>query len=239
MIYYILTAAATAQNKKIMYTFIQKIDNEDYRPNPILAISNEIETLNIADTYDQFGQTVGHENAGDYHFDNSYSSACDDCAEAIIDHFKEVNSVTFDDYDVSTLYLKNGGEINSCDYDNFSDDEEYNKTLQLIIDINDFIENWRKENETFTKCEGFDYWNGHNWRTVVTAIDFGEAEYEIITENADKMNKAIENCKFIEETLGKEYYETEDFWIIRSAWQGDFESYQLFSKSDYDFEDLK
>ncbi|MDA3614744.1 hypothetical protein [Polluticaenibacter yanchengensis] len=203
------------------YIFIKNINNEGYKPTPILAISKEIETLNLADTYGNYGQVIGHYDAADYHFDNSASSAIKDCNFALVDAglIVNVDEISFVDMGKDTFHVDDlYGANENCDKEK----------------INEFVKTWRKENESLTEVKGFDYWDGHNWKTIITATEFGEPEYEIISEKSEEMNQAIEDCEFIEETHGKKYFQSEHYWIVESAWQGDFEDYQLFPKSDYE-----
>jgi len=202
-----------------MYTFLRENNYDSYAPQPILAISNEIETLKLAETYDRFGQQVGHTNAGDASIKNTdYTGTYYDLLDAVRGRFEISEDIDFD-IDVYNLTAE---EINV-------DPSE----------LKSFCEKWCEENESFNEVKGFDYWDGHNWKTVITGCEFGEPTHVIVSENADEMNEAIETCEFIEETHGKQYFESEKYWIIQSAWQGDFESYQLFSKSEYDFDDIK
>lgn len=200
-----------------MYTFIQKIDNKDYRPNPILAISNEIERLKVSETYNGYGQTVGTYLTGD-------------SLEFLSEKSVEIAQKISDEQEAE--YMFSVGEIING-YDN----------SDVFNEIYDAVKRDCTENEDFAEyyetCDGFNYWDGSNWKTVVVWREYSESDYEVIENDTEKMNDAIENRKFIKETHGKEYYESENFWIIQSNWYGDFESYRLFSKSDYDFDDLK
>lgn len=200
-----------------MYTFIQKIENENGRTNPILAISNKIERLKVSETYNFYGQTVGTNLTGD---------SLEFLSQKAVEIAQKISDEQEADYKFAVGEIING-------YDNSDVFNDIYEAVKIDCNVNeDFA-------EYYETCNGFNYWNGHNWQTVIVWSENGEPDYKVIEEDSEKMNEAIENCEFIEETLGKEYYETEDFWIVRSAWQGDFESYQLFSKSDYDFEDLK
>src|SRR5690606_3803502 len=110
-------------------------------------------------------------NAGDYSLHNSCSDAENDCILAIEEKFN-ISNVEIGDYEGFCITQFNG--VDCEDYDNFilaeedyeltNEDEEYNKTLQLIIDVNEFIETWRSENEVSYEVEGFDYWDGSNWK---------------------------------------------------------------------------
>lgn len=56
------------------FTFLKaKYDGSEDSDSVFVIDNDRIKTLNLADTYDRFGQLVGHENAGDHHPDNQYS----------------------------------------------------------------------------------------------------------------------------------------------------------------------
>src|SRR5690606_23902608 len=118
------------------YVFLKKADDSE---DVYYAIDSvKIETLNLCDTYTQFGQRVGHTDAGDYHPDNSYSPAYEECLKAVAEKFV-VND--------------------------FEDDPGNLKEIQA------FVTAWIEENQNLENCEGFTYWNGHNWQTIITACE--------------------------------------------------------------------
>jgi hypothetical protein len=212
------------------YIFLKETDGE----NIYYAISPErIETLNVADTYDSYGQQVGHYNAGDYHFDNSESSCQDDCCKAIQEKFQV--GVCLDGEMVSSI-----DNEEADDYQNFIevDDEgadEHNKMVQLIIDINEFISEWREENESLNTCQGFNYWDGHNWKTVITSFEYdGYPSHEIIDDEEliQSLNQAIESKEYVKSGFGFEEYEFEDWKIIDSHFEGTWAAYEITEKEE-------
>ena len=204
------------------FTFIKE-RNTGNRFDVILAISNEIETLNLFETYDKFGQQIEHTNACDYAISNyEAKEAYNELISAIRDNFKISENVYF--------------EIDTYSLESY----ELEKLNINPEELKKFIENWCKENEVHNTVKGFNYHNGQNWQTVVTNSDFSEPSHDIVTENNDLMNQEIEDSIFVEESHGKRYYESENYFIIQSAWQGDFESYQLYDKKNIEsIEDLK
>ncbi len=199
------------------YTFLKEKTFGEDLATPILAISNKIETLNLSDTYDRYGQEVGHYNAGDYHFDNSDSDAIRDCNTALVNagllnNSDEISWV----YDSPTAFVDDVyGENEGCDKDA----------------ITEFAEQWREDNEYLTKVSGFNYWDGHNWKTVVTSCDFNEPSHDVM--EIDGMNEELETMSFVEKGNGKDIYETENYWVVESFFSDHFEKYELYPKSEF------
>jgi len=202
------------------YIFLTENFNEGTKRYFAIS-SDKIETLNLSETYDGYGQTVGHYNAGDYHMDNSEGSAVMDCTKAISEKFE---------IDMDNIHIiDNDGEfeIEAGEGEEYSFDEN---------EVNSFIKEWRKENESLTEVKGFDYWDGHNWKTVVTGCDFGEPSHEIVNDELTKeLNEAIENMSFEKEGFGCKVYTYENWVIIDSNWQGTWASYELMKVEDYGY----
>lgn len=193
-------------------------------PETFYAIpESKIENLEVWSTYDQFGQIIGHENAGDYHFDNSY---CDllivDCKKAISEKFGiDVEKITIVNMGGSDFIIEPG------------DGEEHGFNESQV---NKFIEEFRKENESLTMCKGFSYWDGHNWKTVITEIDNSDAEWEIVSDEkliAD-LTKAIEEKEFESEGFGEKIYEGNGYKVIDNYCQGSWDMYRLIPADEFE-----
>lgn len=207
------------------YIFLK--ENFSEGPDRYFAISKEtIETLNVADTYDNYGQLIGHHDAEDYHIGNSESSATRDCLQVVTQKFDLNNSeeiliveVDDDDFMVDDLYGEN---------------QQFN-TEETKSEINAFIKEWRKENENLNACEGFTYWDGHNYKTITTSADFGETSHSLVKDDelTKELNEAIDNLSFEKEGFGCKIYTHEDWVIIDSQWQGTWAAYELMKADDY------
>jgi len=217
-----------------MSNYIFLTENFSEGPNRYFAISKEkIETLNVSETYDPHGQQVGRENAGDYSIENSYSDAEHDCLKALKLHFNLTSKVNdFDTPDsVDFLSIDSGLSISIDTNIDESEIENWNEHK-----INEFITTWEEENSTYETCEGFTYWDGHNFKTAVTSCDFGEPSHIICDEELTKeLNEAIENMSFEKEGFGCEVYTHENWVIIDSQWQGTWASYELMKVEDYGY----
>lgn len=214
------------------YTFIKRAHSENY-PNPILAISAEIEELKLHETYDQFGQLVGHDNAGDYSIYNQYSYADADCLKELIEHFQITSQAN--DYnnpdDVDFLSIDSDCEIHIT-----LNIEEYEIENFDRAKINEFIAKWEEQNADYNTVKGFNYWDGSNWRTIVVEDHVWDSPTHEIIAN-DTLESEIHSKEWIKDEFGKVIYESKNYWIIDNLTQGSFASYELYSKKEYDLED--
>lgn len=191
------------------YSFIKKANVEAGIENPWLAINvDRIETLNVSDCYDSNGQQIDPYSAGD-----TLSLLTTAAVEVANKVSKE------EDYD----FTYNINEIISA-----PDGGPYDEIVKAL-EKSELIESTDYAFEKQT-VKGFNYWNGHNWRTVAVESDNNEPEYELCDDQdlIDRMNKAIEECEYSSECRGFTYFEHPDFSIKKSAFQEDFEDYQIF-----------
>jgi hypothetical protein len=206
-----------------MTNYIFLTENFNEGPTTYYAISaDKIETLNLFETYDQHGQKVGHTNAGDYHLDNSDGTyAMQDCIKAINEKF----GIGLNDVDVTII--KNGEEF-EVDHNDMGWNES---------EVNDFIKEWRKENESLTEVEGFTYWDGRNWKTITTSVDDGEPSHEVVSDEklVAELHDAIENKSFEVSGFGCDVYSHDQWAVIDSNWQGTWASYEIMSMIDYEY----
>lgn len=203
------------------YIFLTENNNEG--PTTYYAIpSDKIETMNLCDTYDRNGQKIGHTNAGDYHLSNSEGVAITDCTKAISEKFG---------IDIDNIHFVNEG------LDEFTieagDGEEYGFDESAV---NAFIKEWREENESLVEVEGFDYWDGHNWKTVTTSVENAEPTHSIVDDEAlvAELNKSIWYKIFKKSGFGCEVFSHEDWVIVVSNWQDTWAAYDIMSIKDYE-----
>ena len=178
---------------------------------------SRIETLKVFETYANHGEQVGHYYAGDYSIFNSASSAAFDCQDAINQKFGVVALI-----DDGLVQI-----IDNVDVDySFDTDSEFD---ELTKDINNFIIEWEKQNSNYSKVKGFNYFDGHNWKTVTTCADFGETSHSIIEDEdlIGELEKAIEEMEFVESGYGKEEYEGNGYAIIKTQFESDWSEYTL------------
>lgn len=197
------------------YVFLKKADDSEdvyYAIDPA-----KIETLNLFETYDGFGQQVGHYNAGDYHPDNSASPAVQDCLNAIAEKFGiDTDGIEF-----------RGDEI------------EFEGVPDNVAAIRDFVSSWIADNASIGTCEGFTFWNGHNWQTVIVSAEWDEGAITHTVINDDKLiselSEALENRSFVKEGFGEKIYKSDNgYYVIDSYVQGTWASYVIVPAAEYE-----
>jgi hypothetical protein len=192
------------------YQFITANNEENRRGIVYLAISQEIETLAMSDTYGNYGQQVSPVDAGDY---------CELLTENAVKVANEYNQ----ENDIDDVHVI-GDIINAYDnhylYDHIS-------------------ENCADADLEFQKSglKGFNYWDGSNWATVSVDADYGDTSHKLIEDEEliQKLNKAIQDMEFVKEGFGKQTFKTDEYVIIQSQFADAFESYKIFPISEHEF----
>jgi len=206
-----------------MYTFIK--ENEETRdtttPECYLAITDDtIESLIYADTYGDFGQIVGADNAGD-------------SIELTSDKTKSILKEVETDTDSEAILE------NDCLVQAYNNKNDLYETLLERLQEECSDEDYTLMQE---EVQGFTFWNGSNHETVITSFDNLDYNptHEEINENSliDELNEAIENCEFVKEGFGRKIYETEKYWIEENYCEGHFESYAIYNKENVDLEEI-
>lgn len=155
---------------------------------------SNFETVNLCDCFDNYGQIIGCYGAKCYSFDNSDSDAAKDCLRELYEHF----GIEYSDDDLL-----------------FSIEEVLNGENDLLVEvdeekINEFIKNWKENNETHTEVDAWTYWDGRNYRTVILQSDFGfEDVREIDDEKQDAILSELPENPYTEKPV--EQLETENF----------------------------
>lgn len=204
------------------FIFLTEADSEG--PVKYFAIDAEkIETLNEFETYDRYGQTVGHENAGDYHIDNQYCSAKQDCIAAIEEKFGvDVNIDTHN----QVVEVIDNTEVDEW----ISEQTDPAVAGELISEINTFISEWAEENQTLTTCKGFNFWDGSNWATVVVQREHTDnVSHEILDDEEliKELNQAIEDKEYVKSEFGKEKYQSGNWAIVDNHCQGSWATFEI------------
>jgi len=199
--------AANGHKSKIMYAFIKSKDSE--RNNPILAISCEIETLAMSDTYGNYGQKVSPSDAGDY------------CLLLTQNAVKVANE-----------YNEQNDNENS-----YVIDDVINAYEDRYL-YNNLSESCKEGDLEFYKAtlEGFNYYDGNNWATVSVDADFGETSHTFVKDEEliKKLNEAIESKEWVNDGFGTKTYQTDEFIIIDNFCQGHFESFEIYERDEYE-----
>ena len=204
------------------YTFRTKSYEESGESTYYAISPDRIKTLQVAATYNAYGQQIGSYDAGDYALDNSGCDAKADCETAIFEKFNLKVSV---DTDVKTVET-----VGDDDADEWVSESEIENAETLISEMNAFISKWCAENENMTTCKGFDYWDGSNWKTITVEFEFhGEPSHKVV-EDEDliaELNNAIQNKEFLKDGFGYKEYAHEGWVVTASQFQGSWAAYTL------------
>lgn len=155
---------------------IRKKDSEDDRM--FIADQDDFEWQNLSKCYDEFGQQIGEENAGDYCLENGY---CTDLREKF---FSDLKAAGFEVEEES-------------DIDDFTDSKDEK--------VQKFVESWREENESHVQALAWNYFDGNNWRNVILDDDASgfESNYEEVeSKEAKEILKAFDGVEFGEHECG-------------------------------------
>lgn len=170
--------------------------------------SRDIEKTNVHDCYDDAGQRIDEESAGDYSLFNTY---CDDIFSNMVEAGEKKFGTAFRDMklDYSDLTIINSEEIG------LSDKEK---------EINEFIQKYEDENASYTECEAINFWDGRNYRSIIIGDETVCGEYHYADDElAEKILKEysqIESPDF-REGFGLSKIESGEFVFGFSQYQND------------------
>lgn len=170
--------------------------------------SNDIEKINVHDCYDNYGQKIDEEGAGDYSLFNTY---CDGIFSSMVEAGEKIFGSAFRDMamDYSDLTILNPEEIG------LSDKEK---------EVNEFIKKYEDENASYTECEAINFWDGHNNRSIIIGDETVCGEYHYaddeLTEKILSEYSKIESPDF-REGFGLSKIECGEFIFGFSQYQND------------------
>lgn len=185
---------------------------ENYKQGPVIyfaIIEDKIETLNVSDTYAEYGQTIDASDAGD---------GLELLTQDAIFRMNKEHELRIGD----VVYAYNNQER----YTDILDALEASEKLIEGVDYVLFRET----------LKGFNYHDGSNWKTVTVAADNGESSHSIL-ENEELvkiLNEAIENREYEREGFGKKIYFGGDYVVIDNYCHGAWASFEVMSKEDFE-----
>lgn len=198
-----------------MSNYIFLIDKNRESETVYFAIDAEkIEILNESDTYDNYGQSVSPEDAG-----NSIGLLSQKAVDIANKAYHD-NHAEYDDTEV-LQHFSIGDFLSAYEHKEYSDVLS-DKDLKIGEDYSEY----------FPTCKGFNYWDGSNWKTIVVEREHGETDFEILDneELTEELNQAIQNKEFVEDGFGRKIYETEQYEIEYNYCQGTWASYYVTEK---------
>jgi hypothetical protein len=199
------------------YLFLtSKHEEENNNINVYYVVNaDRIETLYMSDTYAEHGQSVGADDAGDSLTLNGQKAV-----------------------EFANEFLKNNDEDEILSVGDVV--SAYEAYLLYIAIVNSDLQ----EGEDFTNhkitCKGFNYWNGHNYGSIIVSNDFdeGHISHEIVDdeETISFLNEILQEALKgdYEEGFGERIYtvikDDSVYEVVESSWQGRWENYRIFKK---------
>lgn len=153
------------EDKKLKVIVSKWDNNEMY-----IIAADVVKKVNLHDCYDQDGQQLDAEAAGDYSLKNCYCYSMENEMKA---KGVEIFGESFSDmeYDKNDLTIDNAEEIGL---------KEKEK------EINDFISKFEEDEANYIECEAIQYWDGHNNRSAIIGDEEVGADYEYTGDSLEK-----------------------------------------------------
>lgn len=154
----------------------------------------------LHDTYNNWGQTLFPEEAGDYTFGEETFDR--DLEKVLREKFEFLSDAVF--------YFNADGIF---DYDcELTENEEKQ--------INEFISKFHDENYIAVEATYFNYWDGSNWKSIIFECEGYWNVYEIVDDQelADEIYEDFENAKAGKESNGFTDYEGPKYTHTTSRW---------------------
>lgn len=177
----------------------------------VIINENQIESKNLCETYNDFGQECGCYDAGCYSIDNSDSDFIKDLKKAVEEKFGFIPA-----YDIESV-----GESACINFDDSVDDEDAEKID--VEPIEKFINQWIEENTSHCDAEVFEYHDGSNWNSLAILVEGVEpALVEVEEELNDKIISEYEEADRTEFNMGKMVFESESFIFTVTQFASDW-----------------
>lgn len=175
----------------------------------VIINENQIESKNLCETYNDFGQECGCYDAGCYSIDNSDSDFESDLKDAIKKKFGHLDTFNiipcFDEY--------------AFEYED-EPEEDDNTDVEAI---NKFINEWIKENTSHCDAEVFEYHDGSNWHSLAISVEGVEPVLvEVEEELNDKIISEYQDADRTEFNMGKMVFESESFSFTVTQFASDW-----------------
>jgi len=188
-------------NKLLEEWIVVRMNDEDQEIR--VTHREDFEEMNLCEIYGNYGQKSDCYLSGCYSLDNSISSAVADLKSAISEKF----NIFTDDIEI-------------CDCGNHFEIEDENLELtdDKVVEINNFIKEWREENEIHTKITGWTYHDSHNFKTVILECDFEETDCTELSdeEQIEILSQMPETTPYMDGFNTSE--ETENFIFSFDRW---------------------
>jgi hypothetical protein len=175
----------------------------------ILVNEKDIESGCLHDMYDSFGNPISSYDAGDWCFDQP-----DFMNEAKQEAEKQLGEIEWDDFDLEVIGDKEV-EITSND-----DEDKKAEEIQQIMNA------WAEKNYYAVTGTYINYWDGHNWRSIVLSTEFGDGDgtWKLLEdEEEEKYIDLYNRAEFGQWSNGYSTAVVDEYKVVKSCWEGSFE----------------
>lgn len=134
-------------NSENLKVIVSNFDSEEM----YIINDGNVKNVFLHDCFDEYGQNIDEEAAGDYSLKNTY---CDEILREMIQEGEKRFGPEFQDMnlDYSDMTIMNAEEIG------LAEREE---------EINTFIKEFERENANYIECEAINYWDDCNNRSII------------------------------------------------------------------------
>ena len=194
---------------------LKNVNNSDYGADYLVVYE------------DQISETAADGTTFDYSLENGNSTCWRDLEEELEEKYKGLRFELDTD---NNIYIDKWG----------SDDEalEEAEKTNKIEEIREFAKKWLEDNECFLDCKFWNFWDGHNWKSMLLycedpGVDDNK-DYELLGEEVtlndeqDEEDIVLAAFKRARESSpewhnGYAEYKDEEtgFLIVFSCWEGD------------------
>lgn len=188
---------------------------------------------------DQISETAADGTTFDYSLENGESTCWSDLESELEEKYKGLS-----------FALSEGNEI---DIDTWNSDDEALEEAERtnkIEKIREFAKEWLEDHECFYDCKFWNYWDGHNWQSLLLYCENPDVDnnkdYELLGEDVtlndepdeeDIVLAAFERAKKAspEWHNGYAHYKDEEtgLFVTFSCWEGDAEAASVSKEPPY------
>lgn len=194
------------------YIFLTKTQPDSPKVEYFAIAESQIEELYVSDTYSMYGHQITPAEAGDY---------LEILSEKAVSLANKAYHDEYADYDDTEIvqHFSIGCSISAYDYSQVYD----NIVSSELVESEDYV--------VFKNgCQGFNYWNGQDWNTILVQHDENDClDWEIVKDKklVKRLRIAITAMTYKSKGSGVNYYQYGNTKIAESFWQGSWESYSL------------
>lgn len=194
------------------YIFLTKVQQDTANTEYFAIPESQLEVMYVSDTYGLYGHQISPSEAGDY-LELLTENAVLKANELHLNEHRH-----YDDKEALELF-KLADIVSAYDYSHI-----YENILSSSLVEDDDYMTFRSE------CQGFNYWNGQDWKTILVQHDDNDIlDWQIVKDKKliKRLRIALTAKSYKSKGAGVQYYEYGHTQITESFWEGSWESFKL------------